>query len=88
MITLLPLDHIAKPIVPKDSPATDAPQEKKFRKKVDASTWITIKKGRITPSIIKMMPKPSRKWGEFINHLLLCASSPLLQRHSSLRSAR
>jgi predicted ATPase len=36
--SFLPLDHIANPIVPNASPATEAPQEKKFRKKVDSNT--------------------------------------------------
>jgi hypothetical protein len=57
---------MANPIVPKDNPATDAPQEKKFRKNVDSSTLMTIKKGRIIPRSIKATPTLNRKRGEFI----------------------
>jgi len=61
-----PLDHIAKPIVPNDSPATDAPQEKKFKKKVDSRTWISIRKGRSMPRSIRIRPRLRRRRGEFI----------------------
>ena len=64
--SFLPLDHIAKPIVPSDRPATEAPHEKKFQKNVDSSTLMTIRNGRITPSSIKNVPSPRRKRGEFI----------------------
>ena len=57
---------MANPIVPKDNPATDAPQEKKFKKNVDSNTWITIKKGRIMPRNIRSMPRLRRRRGEFI----------------------
>ena len=40
----LVLEYIAKPIVPNDSPATDAPHEKKFKKNVDSNIWMTIRK--------------------------------------------
>ena len=74
-----PLDHIAKPIVPSDSPATDAAQEKKFKKKVDSSTFMTIRKGRIIPRSIRTMPRPRRRRGEFIMRFFepLRALSPL-----------
>jgi hypothetical protein len=58
---------MAKPIVPKARPATDKPQEKKFKKKVDSKTWMTIKKGRTTPMIIMNPPRMRRKRGEFIS---------------------
>ena len=64
--SFLPFDQIANPIVPRDNPATEAPQEKKFKKKVDSRTWMTIKKGRIIPRSIKRMPRPRRRWGEFM----------------------
>ena len=57
---------MAKPIVPKDNPATEAPQEKKFKKKVDSKTWITIKNGRMMPKSIKTMPRISRSRGDFM----------------------
>ena len=60
------LDHIAKPIVPNASPATDAPHEKKFKKNVDSNTWMTIRKGRIMPRNIRIKPRLRRKRGEFI----------------------
>jgi hypothetical protein len=60
------LEYIAKPIVPKDSPATDAPQEKKFKKKVDSNTWMTIKNGKIIPNNIRITPRLRRRRGEFI----------------------
>jgi hypothetical protein len=60
------LDHNAKPTVPNASPATDRPYEKKFRKKVDSSTLITIRKGRTIPRSIRMMPRLSRKLGDLI----------------------
>jgi hypothetical protein len=40
------LAYSAKPIVPSASPATEAPQLKKFRKKVEGRILRTIKKGR------------------------------------------
>lgn len=64
--SLLILDHVANPIVPSANPATDAPHEKKFRKKVDSKTWITIKKGRIMPNNIRITPRLRRRRGEFI----------------------
>jgi predicted ATPase/DNA-binding SARP family transcriptional activator len=36
--SFLPRDHSANPTVPNANPATEAPQEKKFRKKVDSKT--------------------------------------------------
>ena len=36
--SLLPLEYIANPIVPKANPATEAPHEKKFKKNVDCKT--------------------------------------------------
>jgi hypothetical protein len=68
-LSFLPLEYIANPIVPKDNPATDAPQEKKFKKKVDSNTWITIKKGRIMPRNIRIMPRLRRRRGEFMIYL-------------------
>jgi hypothetical protein len=62
----LPLEYIANPIVPKDNPATDAPQEKKFKKNVDSNTWMTIRKGKIMPNNIRIMPTLRRRRGEFI----------------------
>ena len=62
----LPRDHVANPIVPSASPATEAPHEKKFKKNVDCRTWITIKKGKITPKSSKITPRLRRKPGEFI----------------------
>jgi len=56
--------------VPNDNPATDAPQEKKFKKKVDSSTLMTIKKGRTMPRNIRDRPRPRRRRGEFIGYLL------------------
>ena len=69
--SLLPFDHIAKPTVPNAKPATEAPQEKKFKKKVDSSTWITIKKGRIMPRSISTRLRPRRRRGEFIMEVYL-----------------
>jgi hypothetical protein len=59
-------EYIANPIIPSDKPATEAPQEKKFRKKVDSKTLMTIKKGRTMPRSIRNSPRPSRKLGEFM----------------------
>ena len=56
---------MANPIVPNDNPATEAPQEKKFKKNVDSKTWMTIKNGRIMPRSISIMPRLSRNRGEF-----------------------
>ena len=71
--SFLPLDHVAKPIVPNASPATEAPHEKKFKKKVDSSTWMTIKKGRIMPRSINTILRPRRRRGEFIIFIYLFA---------------
>jgi hypothetical protein len=60
------LDHNAKPIVPKDNPATEAPHAKKFKKKVDSSTLITIRKGKTIPRSISRMPRLRRKRGDLI----------------------
>jgi len=57
----LPLEYIAKPITPNANPATDAPQEKKFTKKVDSSTWMTIKNGRSMPISIRTKPRLRRR---------------------------
>jgi hypothetical protein len=57
---------MAKPIVPSASPATDAPPAKKFRKKVDSNTLMTIKKGRTIPSSIRITPRLRRKPGDLI----------------------
>jgi hypothetical protein len=59
-------EYRAKPIVPNASPATEEPQEKKFKKKVDSRILITIKKGMTMPSIIRKMPRLRRKRGKFI----------------------
>ena len=64
--SLLPFDHIAKPIVPNASPATEAPHAKKFKKKDDSNIWITIKKGRIMPRSIKTTLRVRSRRGEFI----------------------
>ena len=52
--------------MPNAIPATEAPQEKKFRKKVDSRRWMTIRKGRIIPKSIRVTPRLRRKRGEFI----------------------
>jgi hypothetical protein len=57
------LAYMANPIVPNDNPATEAPHEKKFKKKVDSKMWMTIKKGRITPRSIRITPRLRRKRG-------------------------
>jgi len=57
-------------MVPKDNPATEAPQERKFKKKVDSSAWMTIRKGRSMPRSISIKPRLRRKRGEFIVYLL------------------
>lgn len=61
---LLFLDHNAKPTVPSANPATDAPYAKKFKKKVDSSTLITIKKGRAIPRSIRSIPRLRSKTGD------------------------
>jgi len=66
--SLFPLVHIAKPIVPNASPATEAPHEKKFKKKVDSKTCMTIKKGRIMPRSISTTLRLRRRRGEFITY--------------------
>jgi hypothetical protein len=71
LLLFLPLDHNAKPMVPSANPATDAPYEKKFKKKVDSSTSMTIKRGRTIPRNIRAMPSPRRKPGDLIIYLLL-----------------
>jgi hypothetical protein len=58
------LDHNAKPIVPKANPATEAPHAKKFKKKVDSTTLITIKNGKIMPNSSRVTPKMRRKRGD------------------------
>ena len=68
--SLLFREYMVKPIVPNASPATDAPHEKKFKKNVDSSTWMTIKKGRIIPKSMRTKPRLRRKRGEFIILLL------------------
>jgi hypothetical protein len=62
--SLLFLDHNAKPIVPKANPVTEAPHAKKFKKKVDSSTLITIKKGKMMPKSSRKMPRVRRKRGD------------------------
>jgi hypothetical protein len=52
--------------VPNASPATEAPQAKKFRKNVDSSTWMTIRKGRAIPRSIRITPRLRSRRGEFI----------------------
>jgi hypothetical protein len=69
-LSFLPLDHIAKPIVPNAKPATEAPQEKKFKKKVDSNTWMTIKNGRIMPRSIKTTLRIRRRRGELIIYVV------------------
>jgi hypothetical protein len=64
----LPLEYIANPIVPNDNPATEAPHEKKFKKNVDSSRWMTIKKGRMMPNSIRNTPRLRRKRGEFMSN--------------------
>lgn len=56
----------AKPIVPSESPVTDAPHAKKFKKNVDSNTWITIKNGRAMPRSMRNKPRLRRKRGFFI----------------------
>src|SRR5688572_25320521 len=58
--------QVATPMMPRNSPATEAPHEKKFRKKVDSRTRITIKKGMTTPRTIRIRPRLRRRRGEFI----------------------
>ncbi len=64
--SLFPLEYIANPIVPNARPATEAPQEKKFKKKVDSSTLMTIKKGKAMPKSIRITPRIRNRRGEFI----------------------
>src|SRR5687768_6747369 len=64
--SLLFLEYIAKPIVPNASPATDAPQERKFKKKVDSNALMSIRKGRSIPRSIRTTPKIRRRRGDFI----------------------
>ena len=64
--SFLPLNHIANPLVPYVSLSADAPQEKKFKNKIDSYTRITIKKGRAIPRSIRITPRVRRKPGEFI----------------------
>jgi len=58
--------QVATPMMPRNNPPTDAPHEKKFRKKVDSNICINIRKGRTTPRIIRIRPRPRRRRGEFI----------------------
>ena len=69
--SFLPLDHKAKPIVLNANPATEAPHEKKFKKNVDSSTLMTIKKGRMMPNSIRITPRLSKRRGEFIIFIYL-----------------
>jgi hypothetical protein len=62
----LVLDQSAKPIVPSASPATEAPHEKKFKKKVDSSILMSIRNGRMMPKSIRKMPRLRRKRGDLI----------------------
>ena len=62
--------QVATPIMPRNSPPTEAPHEKKFRKKVDSNTRIKIKKGMTTPRTIRIRPRPRRRRGEFIIYSL------------------
>ena len=64
--SFLSFEYIAKPMVPNANPDTEAPQDRKFKKKLDSNTCITIKKGRTIPTNIRNMPMPSRRRGEFI----------------------
>jgi hypothetical protein len=54
-------------------PATDAPYEKKFRKKVDSRILITIKNGRTTPITIRSAPNQIILFG--VSHLILVTST-------------
>src|SRR5688572_24723339 len=73
--SLLPFDN-AKPIVPKASPPTEAPHAKKFKKKVDSSTRITIKNGNTMPKSIRSTPRTSRRRGELIRSVPIVAIIP------------
>lgn len=42
--------------MPRNSPSTEAVYDRKFRKKVDSRTLITIRKGKMTPLKHKMNP--------------------------------
>jgi hypothetical protein len=61
-----PLEYIANPIVPNARPATEKPQDKKFKKKVDSKTWTTIKNGRTIPNSIMITPRMRSRRGELI----------------------
>jgi hypothetical protein len=71
-------EYIAKPIVPQDNPATEAPQEKKFKKNVDSNTWMTIRKGKIIPKSMRVRPRIRRKPGEFSIFIYLFIAGILL----------
>jgi hypothetical protein len=69
--SLFPFVYIANPIVPNAKPATDAAQEKKFKKNVDSRTLIIIRKGKTMPNSIRNTPSPRRNRGEFIKFVLI-----------------
>ncbi len=56
-------------MMPKNIPTNDAPYEKKFRKNVDSSTLITIRRGNTTPSTIKKAPMAIMRVG--VNHFIM-----------------
>jgi hypothetical protein len=65
--SFLPFENITKPIVPNASPVTEAPHDKKFKKKVDSRILMAIKKCKAIPNSIRTTPRIRSKRGEFIS---------------------
>ena len=47
---------MAAPTIPRISPMIEAKNEKKFRKKVEGTIWISMEKGRAIPRIDNRKP--------------------------------
>ena len=65
--SFLPFENITKLIVPNAGPVTEAPLDKKFKKKVDSRILMAIKKGKAIPDSTGTMPRIRSKRGEFIS---------------------
>ena len=64
--SLLSLTIIAAPIKPRNNPATEEVQPRKFNVNVDGMTCITINKGMIQPENNRIKPRLRRRRGEII----------------------
>ena len=70
---------IAAPINPRNNPATEEVQPRKFNVNVDGMTCMTINKGTIQPENNRTRPRLRKKRGEFIDYLLRTRFNFLIQ---------